>query len=1106
MGGGVFLALVLSTVAGLALFIWLGRPMVAPQWLTARIEARADAALGDTQLRFDRLRLVLRNGWQPHVQLSNVQLLTPDGSEIVSFSEVETRFATRPMLRGQLLPRTIGITGVFATLKRDADGRLQLSGGTGFGGPVREAANLTQMLGGLDAVLSQAALQELRRVRVNALTLRFEDAISARAWTVDGGRMRLERAGDRYELSADLALLSGGQGVATLAANYVGEIGSPEVEAGLNFEDVAARDVATLNPALEWLSALRAPISGALRSGVDADGSLRPLAATLSIGAGAVQPIDATRPVYFRGARTYFTFDPARRLFDFNEVSVDSEWITARAEGRAWFGAGAGPGEPGDLVGQFEFGEMSFNPANLYLAPVMLEGARMDFRLRLDPFRVEFGEFLLRDQGHTARASGDLTATPEGWRYALDAQLDAMAPDRLIKLWPERLMPRSRTWVAENVSSGHLDQIDFALRGQPDAPPDTYLSFDFRDLTARVVRTLPPVTGGNGHVTLLRDRFVVSLDAGRMLPPDGGEVTFEGTQFIIPDVKARPAAPAVVRVVSDSSVTAVLSLLDQPPLSLLQKANRPVDLVEGRARLEGTIAMPLKKGNTLADIDFDIAGTVSNVSSVIVVPGFDMAADQLQVVASEEGVAISGPGTLQGVPFDGAWTLPIGAQTSGSSVVGSIELTPEALQAFRIALPPGMVSGRGTGQVSVSLPRGAPPRLELASDLAGVALSVPELGWVKPAGTTGSLVTEVVFRPQPEVEVLRLEASGLDAEGSVTLRPEGGLDRIRFDRVALGGWLNAPVTLEGRGAGLSPAIRVEGGSLDLRRATFGGGSAVPPQGGARTPLSLVLDRLQVTDTIAMTDMRGDFTTTGGLDGTFTARVNGGPQVSGRVLPQNGRSAVRITAEDAGRVISSAGLMKQARGGEMSLVLLPVGQAGAFDGTLEIRNTRVKNAPVMADLLSALSIVGLLEQLSGNGIVFSEVEASFRLTPDQVVLSQASAVGPSMGISMDGIYRTADKALDMQGVISPVYLINGIGSVLTRKGEGLFGFSYRLRGRADDPSVQVNPLSALTPGMFREVFRAPAPTVPEADVQVPEAFVPERAPEPVQPPGTLAGDR
>jgi hypothetical protein len=79
--------------------------------------------------------------------------------------------------------------------------------------------------------------------------------------------------------------------------------------------------------------------------------------------------------------------------------------------------------------------------------------------------------------------------------------------------------------------------------------------------------------------------------------------------------------------------------------------------------------------------------------------------------------------------------------------------------------------------------------------------------------------------------------------------------------------------------------------------------------------------------------------------------------------------------------------------------------------------------------------------------------------------------------MEGIYDMARDRLDMQGVFSPAYALNSIGQIFTRRGEGLVGLTYTMRGPARSPQVSVNPLSALTPGMFREIFRAAPPRLP-----------------------------
>jgi hypothetical protein len=47
----------------------------------------------------------------------------------------------------------------------------------------------------------------------------------------------------------------------------------------------------------------------------------------------------------------------------------------------------------------------------------------------------------------------------------------------------------------------------------------------------------------------------------------------------------------------------------------------------------------------------------------------------------------------------------------------------------------------------------------------------------------------------------------------------------------------------------------------------------------------------------------------------------------------------------------------------------------------------------------------------------------------------------------------------------------IGPLLTGpRGEGLFGLTFAITGPVERPQVLVNPLSALTPGIFREIFQ------------------------------------
>jgi hypothetical protein len=133
---------------------------------------------------------------------------------------------------------------------------------------------------------------------------------------------------------------------------------------------------------------------------------------------------------------------------------------------------------------------------------------------------------------------------------------------------------------------------------------------------------------------------------------------------------------------------------------------------------------------------------------------------------------------------------------------------------------------------------------------------------------------------------------------------------------------------------------------------------------------------------------------------------------------------------------------------------------------------------VAQILSGLSVVGALEQMQGAGIRFTDLRADFRLSRDAAVIDAASAAGPAIGVSLDGAVDFARRSMDLQGVVSPIFFLNRAGSFMTRRGEGLIGVSYSVTGPFDGPRVAVNPLSVLTPGFLREMFRRDRARMPE----------------------------
>lgn len=818
--------------------LMIGQEITAPSWIKARVEAQAAAVLGGGSLTFGEITVEVGRDLHPVIRIREAVLRDAAGSLLARVPIIESGVSPRGLiLRREVLPQRIRLTGAEVALRRDEDGRVAISFDT-RGREAFEAASLPALIESFDRVFERPALEALETLAVSNLVLNYQDDRAGRAWVVDGGRVTLALTDTGMDLSADLAVLSGRSYVTTLRLAYQSPRGSALARLVVEVADVAASDIATQSPALSWLGVLDARMSARIEAGTNADGSLAPLAGQLEIGAGVLQPAAGSGPIAFDRLSAALDFAPDEGRIGFSRFDVESDIGTVTARGHAYLRDMDG-GLPGALVGQFQVAQLSLGQSAVMPVPVALNAAYADFRLTLEPFAVEVAQFGLRDGDHedAARLTGsaDIAAGGDGWRVAVDARVDRMGQARLMSLWPEGVRPGTRAWFAENLLDGEHLGLSLGVRVVPGSPPVWAFSESFDDVVVRPMRTLPPIARASGTIQMQDNAMVLSLDAGTMRMPQGGGLSLGGSVFEILDLTSAQA-PARVSLETTSSLTAAFSLLDQSPFGYLTAAGLPVTLAEGRARVVGAVGLPLAPGATRDAIDFGFDAVLTGVESDELMPGRRLTADRLEVSVSETELALSGAVRIGDVAARGTWRQPLGQGAGAASrIEADVHLDAAFFDEFNIALPNGMVSGAGEGHLVLTLRRGVPTAFRLTSDLRGLALSIPAVGWAKGPGTAGTFVIAGRLGAVPEIDSITISAPGFNASGSIALRENGQLDRISLSEVRVGGWLSVAVDLIGRGAGRPPEIRIDGGALDLRRAEIGQGSGQgrPGQGADR---------------------------------------------------------------------------------------------------------------------------------------------------------------------------------------------------------------------------------------------------------------------------------
>ncbi len=166
-------------------------------------------------------------------------------------------------------------------------------------------------------------------------------------------------------------------------------------------------------------------------------------------------------------------------------------------------------------------------------------------------------------------------------------------------------------------------------------------------------------------------------------------------------------------------------------------------------------------------------------------------------------------------------------------------------------------------------------------------------------------------------------------------------------------------------------------------------------------------------------------------------------------------------------------------GNLEVIVEDIGANAALE-TVKIKKFYIKDMPVLANILSVASITGILDTLKGKGVYFDEAVVKYHYINKKIEIIECYGTGPSLGFILEG-YVNPDGYVKMSGSLAPANLINEaiksipiVGSLITgKKGDGLFGASFKIKGPENKLETEVNPIRTLTPRFiqrFVDLFR------------------------------------
>jgi hypothetical protein len=515
-----------------------------------------------------------------------------------------------------------------------------------------------------------------------------------------------------------------------------------------------------------------------------------------------------------------------------------------------------------------------------------------------------------------------------------------------------------------------------------------------------------------------------------------------------------------------------------------------VDPATVRGQFEGKLTLDLKLGKTVRpeDNQFHAEGTLTNfrVDRFLAGERLDQAA--LSVVAERDSLKVAGQGQMYGAPV--AIDLTKGAADEGSV---ALSLSFDNAARARLGLP-GATLLNGPMGVRVKAPL-SKSSAEVEIDLAHVAIESPQTGTLKAAGKPGKATFSV--KPDADGQGLAVSAIAVDAgsiaiRGTAQLGPDGGLQSAKLTQMRLSAGDELKAEIQNGDTAIKATLR--GAVLDARGLIKGFFQAGGPPGGGK---DLDLD-VRIANVLGANEQTmSQFEMTGAWRGGAMKSMQASARIGEGALTaehdDDGRLRARVT--NAGALSKFLDFYNRMEGGTLDLLVQDADEGSR--GSASVTKFVLRDEPALRQLTAAGEAAAdpRFEQspaLDPDAARFEKLSANFTSSPGRLDLREAVIFNSYMGLTTQGFIDYGRNRVDLNGTFVPAYQVNNLVTHIPVVGallgggshEGMFGVNYRIVGPASGPTLNVNPLSAMTPGFLRKVFGAVDGTTPLVDAPAP----------------------